>query len=126
MAIEKPAPDSVFSLSQKEALILAFLINSGSNLFGLEMVESSNGELKRGTIYVTLQRMQEKGLIDSRPEPRPTPEIGIPRRLYWPTGIGQRSFAAYETLNPSIRSVSLIRRPDGEREIADQSDAFDH
>jgi DNA-binding PadR family transcriptional regulator len=126
MATERPAQESLSSLSQKEALILGLLINSGSNLFGLEMVESSNGELKRGTIYVTLQRMQEKGLIDSKPEPRPVPEIGIPRRLYWPTGLGQRSFIAYLTVNPSLKSVSPIRHPKGEPEIADRSDAFDH
>src|SRR5690349_4682469 len=100
---KEPLQDSQSSLSRKEALILALLINSGSNLFGLEMVESSNGELKRGTVYVTLQRMQEKGLIDSKLEPRTTPEIGIPRRLYWPTGIGQRSFAAYQIINPSVK-----------------------
>lgn len=83
------------SLSRKEALILEMLVGSGRELYGLEMVEESNGELKRGTIYVTLQRMKEKGFIDSKAEPRPSPEIGIPRRLYWPTGYGQRVFTAY-------------------------------
>ena len=52
------------SLSRKEALILALLTNGGREMFGLEMIEVSNGELKRGTIYVTLLRMQEKGFID--------------------------------------------------------------
>lgn len=127
MAIEKNDQDSLSSLSRKEALILALLINGGSNLFGLEMVESSNGELKRGTIYVTLQRMQEKGLIDSKPEPRPAPEIGIPRRLYWPTGMGHRSFAAYQTIHPTIKSVSVVRHPDSEPETARRSEgAFDY
>lgn len=84
------------SLSRKEALILEMLIGRGRELFGLEMVEASNGGLKRGTIYVTLQRMQEKGFIDSKPEPRTAPEIGIPRRMYWATGAGERVFAAYQ------------------------------
>ena len=82
-------------LPRKEALILDMLLSSGRELYGLEMVDASNGELKRGTIYVTLQRMKEKGFIDSKLEPRPAPEIGMPRRLYWPTGYGQRVFAAY-------------------------------
>jgi DNA-binding PadR family transcriptional regulator len=73
------------------------LISSGAELYGLEMVNASNGALKRGTIYVTLQRMQEKGFIDSKPEPRPAPEIGIARRLYSPTGYGQRVLSAYQT-----------------------------
>ena len=83
------------SLSRKEFLILEMLIASGRELFGLEMVEASNGALKRGTIYVTLQRMHEKGLVDSEPEPRTAPEIGIPRRLYKVTGYGQRMYKAY-------------------------------
>lgn len=84
------------SLSRKEALVLKMLINSGRELFGLEMVEASNGELKRGTIYVTLQRMEEKGFIESKQEARVAPEIGIARRLYSPTGLGQRVCAAHD------------------------------
>jgi DNA-binding PadR family transcriptional regulator len=127
MVIENNEQEFLPSLSRKEALILALLIDSGSNLFGLEMVEFSNGELKRGTIYVTLQRMQEKGLIDSKPEQRLAPEIGIPRRLYWPTARGHRSFAVYQTIHPTIKSDSVVRHPDGEPEIARWSDGvFDH
>ena len=47
-------------LSPKEMLTLEMLISNGE-MFGLEMVEASEGELKRGTIYVTLQRMSDKG-----------------------------------------------------------------
>jgi DNA-binding PadR family transcriptional regulator len=83
-------------LSQKEALILQMLIDRSGELFGLEMVEASSGNLKRGTVYVTLQRMEEKGLIESRKEPRPEGELGIPRRLYKITGHGQRALAALE------------------------------
>jgi DNA-binding PadR family transcriptional regulator len=67
------------------------LIGKGE-MFGLEMVEASEGELKRGTIYVTLQRMGDKGYIESREEPRQIPEIGIPRRKYWATGLGQKVY----------------------------------
>src|ERR1044072_6565852 len=83
------------SLSRKEFLVLEMLIQSGRELYGLEMVEASRGDLKRGTIYVTLQRMQEKGLIDSKPEPSTAPEIGIPRRLYSVSGYGKRVHQAY-------------------------------
>ena len=93
--------------SRKEALILEMLIESRRELFGLEMVTASNGALKRGTIYVTLQRMQEKGLIDSKLERRPAPEIGIPRRLYWATGAGERVLAAYQAAH-SILSTGFV------------------
>jgi PadR family transcriptional regulator, regulatory protein PadR len=78
-------------LSHKEMLILEMLIGKGE-MFGLEMVEASEGELKRGTIYVTLQRMGDKGYIESREEPRTLPEIGIPRRKYWATGLGEKVY----------------------------------
>lgn len=85
------------SLSRKEQLVLSLLLSEGlREMFGLEMVEASGGDLKRGTIYVTLQRMEEKGFIESRLEPRTEPEIGIPRRLYKATGHGQRVFQAYQ------------------------------
>jgi PadR family transcriptional regulator, regulatory protein PadR len=93
------------SLSRKEALILEMLLINGRELYGLEMVAASNGAIKRGTIYVTLQRMQEKGLIDSRQEPRPAPEIGIPRRLYRISGHGERVFAAYQAALLAMQRV---------------------
>lgn len=83
----------ISKLSEKEFLILGLLIGRGE-LFGLELVDASSGKLKRGTVYVTLQRMVEKGLVDSREEPRVLPEIGIPRRKYLVTGLGERAFRA--------------------------------
>lgn len=80
-------------LSNKETLILEMLI-ANEEMFGLEMVEASEGSLKRGTIYVTLQRMGEKGLVESREEPRPEGEIGIARRIYKVSALGQRIFKA--------------------------------
>ncbi|HVG18119.1 MAG TPA: PadR family transcriptional regulator, partial [Blastocatellia bacterium] len=77
-------------------------------LYGLEMVEASSGSLKRGTIYVTLQRMQEKGLVDSKPEPRTAPEIGIPRRLYIVTGYGQRMYRAYQAAHAVLGIESVV------------------
>jgi PadR family transcriptional regulator, regulatory protein PadR len=93
----KTPDDGLPSVSRKELLILEMLLESKRELYGLEMVEASGGDLKRGTIYVTLQRMQEKGLVDSKPEPRTAPEIGIPRRLYSVSGYGQRVYKAYES-----------------------------
>lgn len=78
-------------LSRKEFKVLELLIAKGE-MFGLEMVEASEDELKRGTIYVTLQRMGDKGYVESREEPRQNPEIGIPRRKYWATGLGERVY----------------------------------
>lgn len=59
-------------------------------MFGLDLVKRSNGTLKRGTVYVTLGRMQDKGYVESRTEPLPPGAIGLPRRFYRPTPFGLR------------------------------------
>jgi len=82
-------------LSSTERTILQ-LLQDGGELFGLQMVERSEGNLKRGTVYVTLGRMQEKGYLDSRQEPLPEGAIGLPRRLYRPTGHALRVLAAWQ------------------------------
>ena len=81
-------------LAATERLILELLLEQGE-LFGLQLVEHSAGRLKRGTVYVTLGRMQDKGLLESRQEPLPPGAIGLPRRLYRPTGYGLRVVEAW-------------------------------
>ena len=66
-------------LSSAERLILDLLVEH-DELFGLQLVEQSGGRLKRGTVYVTLGRMVEKGYLESRQEPLPPGAIGLPRR----------------------------------------------
>ncbi|NNE66654.1 MAG: hypothetical protein HKN33_08805 [Pyrinomonadaceae bacterium] len=83
------------ALSEKEYLILNLLMNEGE-MFGLEMVHESEGELKKGTIYVTLQRMENKNLLSSEEEERGGDENGIPRRFYAPTNWGERVYKAQE------------------------------
>jgi len=80
--------------SATERLIVE-LLTEHEELFGLRMVELSDGRLKRGTIYVTLGRMHEKGYLESRQEPLPEGAIGLPRRLYRPTGFAMRVLAAW-------------------------------
>jgi DNA-binding PadR family transcriptional regulator len=46
-------------------------------------------------VYVTLGRMEEKGLLESRQEPLPPGAIGLPRRLYRPTGLALRAVTAW-------------------------------
>lgn len=77
------------TLSAKEMLILNMLI-TGGELYGLQLVEESKGHLKRGTVYVTLDRMEDKGYVESRTESARPGEPGLPRRLYRATGFGLR------------------------------------
>ena len=85
---EKPTP----TLSRTEATILNLLISSRKReMYGLELVESSDGKLKRGTIYVTLGRMEEKGFVESRREAVDAAPSAIPRRMYKVTAEGAKA-----------------------------------
>jgi DNA-binding PadR family transcriptional regulator len=78
-------------VSPLEALVLDLLAVSAPT-YGLDLVAASRGRLKRGSVYVTLGRMEEKGLVRSRLEERPGE--GPPRRLYEPTPLGLRALVA--------------------------------
>jgi PadR family transcriptional regulator PadR len=81
-------------LPKKERLILELLTAEGPK-YGLQLVDHSNGALKRGTVYVTLGRMEARGLIESEQEALPPGGIGLPRRMYRPTALGQRMLRAW-------------------------------
>lgn len=79
----------MLTLSPKESLILEMLTSAGE-LYGLQMVDASKRRLKRGTVYVTLGRMEEKGYVTSHLEEAPPEAGGLPRRLYRATPLGRR------------------------------------
>jgi DNA-binding PadR family transcriptional regulator len=86
--------NGVMALSRKERLILELLASQGP-MYGLQLVEQSDGALKRGTVYVTLGRMEAKDLVESHQEPLPPGGIGLPRRVYRPTALGERMLRAW-------------------------------
>jgi len=94
-------PPRPLTLSPKESLVLALLVRERS-LYGLQLVAAAKGRLKRGTVYVTLGRMEDKGYITSRLEDPPPDAGGMPRRLYEPTALGRRVLAAYSGKSGSL------------------------
>jgi len=66
----------IFGSGATEKFILQMLNSAENEMYGLEMVEASNGKLQRGIIYTTLMQMEEKYLISSRKQ------VGTARRLY--------------------------------------------
>jgi DNA-binding PadR family transcriptional regulator len=73
-------------LAKSENLILALLAELGP-CYGLQLVAASRGRIKRGGVYVTLGRMEDKNLVTSD-------EGESGRRLYRPTGLGERALLA--------------------------------
>ncbi len=84
-------------LSAKETLVLELLVTKGE-MYGLELVAASDKQLKRGTVYVTLGRMEEKGYITSHVEAAPSAAGGLPRRMYIATSLGRRVLRAWTKL----------------------------
>ena len=83
----------VLTLSPKELVVLELLRDQ--KLYGLQLVAASSRRLKRGTVYVTLGRMEEKGYITSTLEAAPAGAGGLPRRIYKATALGRRMLAAW-------------------------------
>jgi DNA-binding PadR family transcriptional regulator len=91
-----------------EADILRLLIARGES-YGLALVKASDGRLSRGTVYVTLDRMEEKGFVESWTEGAPPPDyIGIRRRIYRPTGAGVRALDARDAAANVLAEPELI------------------
>jgi PadR family transcriptional regulator, regulatory protein PadR len=85
------------TLSAKEHLVLEMLVANGPS-YGLQLVTGSKGQLKRGTVYVTLGRMEEKGYVESEPDPEAADHLVLPRRIYRPSGYGLKVLEAWEAM----------------------------
>jgi DNA-binding PadR family transcriptional regulator len=84
------------TLSPKERLVLEHLLDGPK--YGLQLVDHSRGALKRGTVYVTLGRMEEKSLVESRHETDARSAGRPQRRMYHITAHGRRILDAWSTL----------------------------
>lgn len=96
-------------LSVKEALILELLLEKPTGeMYGLELVNNSGAGIKRGTVYVTLSRMEDKGFVQSRQEEPQPGASGLPRRLYGPTGYGQKIYEVWQMAREARRLLSSV------------------
>lgn len=104
----KREEERIPSLSGKEALVLDLLLGKPSaGMYGLELVNVSGNRMKRGTIYVTLSRMEEKGYVESWQEEQRRDSAGLPRRLYRVSGYGQRVYLACQQAREAWRMRAL-------------------
>ena len=92
-------------VSDLEALILD-LLAANAPTYGLDLVHASRDRLKRGSVYVTLGRMERKGFVTSTVDERPGE--GPPRRLYEPTPLGLRALVAARIMEGDLPLGSKI------------------
>ena len=72
------------------------LLHDNQAFYAMQIVRGTG--LKQGTIYTTLQRMMDKGLVSSRKH-APSGHPGMPRPLYKITDLGGRMLAAWSAVN---------------------------
>lgn len=93
------------SFSKTEEIIMELLIEHGE-LYGLDMVHKS-AHLKRGTVYVTLNRMEDKQLVTSKLLEPPNGERGPARRVYSVTNSGKQFFHAWQQFRSSTYGLGF-------------------
>ena len=83
-------------ISKTEFLILQIMINHGADIYGLEIIRKSDNRIKQGTIYTTLSRMEDKGIITSTKEEEIQEGLTAKRRMYTITGAGAKAMEQFQ------------------------------
>jgi DNA-binding PadR family transcriptional regulator len=109
MSRSSSKPDEIPRLSKSEALVLRILIDC-REAYGLDLVARSGGALKRGSVYVVLGRMEDKGLVEGRHEETSPSTGGLPRRQYRATGYGA---SVLTELERAAERIALARAAKG-------------
>jgi len=95
----------MMGLSRTHQLILELLQRQG-DLYGLQLVSESDGQLKRGTVYVTLSRMTDKGLVVALRDEGADGHPGLPRPRYRITSQGLKLLAAEAAWGAAMKGAT--------------------
>jgi DNA-binding PadR family transcriptional regulator len=96
------------NISALEQQVLLAVVALHPNAYGVSIQERINDRTGKqpsiGSIYAALDRLEDKGFVNSR-ESEPTPERGGRRKFYFTvTAIGQH------TLKESLQAISSLQR----------------
>ncbi len=96
--------------SPLEATLLTILINGEK--YGREIRNDyecrMSKKLPLGSLYTTLNRMEEIGFIDSRMDESVHPRGGYKRRYFRITGVGQQAISEYQIFVTSVMGGALF------------------
>lgn len=87
--------------TKTEMTVLSLLMNSPKGLYGLQVVDQSEGSIKRGSVYVLLGRLEEKGFVSSALAKVDSNHPGLPRPIYKLTAPGQKVLQFAEQMGMS-------------------------
>lgn len=74
------------------------LMDAPKGLYGLQIVERSEGAVKRGSVYVLLGRLEDKGFVEQLPTKAAPGYPGLPRPIYKLTADGRRVLLAAQEI----------------------------
>lgn len=90
-----------------EMIVMGLLQGRPSGAYGLEIVEESAGAVKRGSVYVLLGRLEEKGFVRILPTKRERGSVGPARPQYQLTGEGSRVLSAASSIGMKIAGARV-------------------
>jgi DNA-binding PadR family transcriptional regulator len=92
-------------LTQREESILLLVLSE--KRYGLEILDALGlvEQMPLGSLYVTLQRMERKGLIESAWEENTDPRRAARRRYYWATPTGVDAVRRAESVRDALSRV---------------------
>ena len=85
-----------------EMIVMRILQGSPSGAYGLEIVDDSAGAVKRGSVYVLLGRLEEKGFVRVLRSKKERGSAGPARPQYQLTGEGSRVLSAASAIGIGI------------------------
>jgi DNA-binding PadR family transcriptional regulator len=99
------------NFNESERVAMEILSRSaGKKLYGLEIVALSENRLKRGTVHITLSRLEDHDLVKSEDEA--IPKGSLARRLYEVTETGHKAYKEWCTdqagKSEAFRSLSSL------------------
>ena len=68
-------------------------------------------KVSRAAVFITLERLEAKGFVRSEQEAMPPGAIGLPRRLYHPTPLGERVLRAWSLMARELVEGSAFDIP---------------
>jgi PadR family transcriptional regulator len=103
-------------LGEFELMVLLAALHLGKEAYGLEVaqeIERRTGrEVSRGSLYVTFDRLQEKGYLTSRMAGRSGDRGGRPKRFVRVTPKGRRAVReAHAALEGMFRGLGALGGP---------------
>lgn len=88
-------------------MVLGLVVKLG-NVNGWALLDASDGKLTRGTIYVILKRIEDKGLVTSTTVKREKPG-GISLRYYRPTPAGDNVYIWWKLLTAELERAAAAK-----------------